>query len=739
MKRERTVLKRFRVVKRVNKKQKNNTKQRDSIGLSDLKNLLTDKKRGLTQVQIFASLNLTLPKDQRKVARSLKGLVKSQEISLSADGRFVLRRESKLEQAIVTRSKPGLMVAGFPIESPPRTLRDGDEIRFRHHEGVAEFIDVVAYSEEPLVGELDIKPRYAVVEILGSKFRGRVSVSGVAQKQRSGDIVSVRIDGEDRHGLTGYVVDTVATAKTTDRASQTLLASLQIPTEWPEEVIAEAEKVPKAVRNIGKRQDLTQTPFVTIDGEDARDFDDAVFCEAIKNGWRLMVAIADVGNYVKAGTALDQEAYKRSTSVYLPDRVIPMLPESLSNEICSLKPGVKRNVLVCDMSIARSGSVREFDFFEAVISSHARLTYDQVADFIVRADGKKMPPLAATLKAENVSLKKAKLELVSDGVKSSVLTLKKLLTAFQKARVKRGGLEFNTSEAGLKLKNGKVVALVPIVRNDAHRMIEEAMIAANVCAAKFIEQKDSQALFRCHVPPSVEKLKFLEQAFSFAGTRFKSGDLTPRKLCAAVDQVNLGDKHWLFEMLVLRSMMQANYQPENAGHFGLGLTHYMHFTSPIRRYPDLIVHRVIKNLLNHKKNQNPSEDWLFAAGEHTSMAERRAEDAERGVKNWLKCEFVEPKVGETMNGVVVAVTEFGLFVELEGYFVQGLLHISNLGRDYFVYHAPSMSLVGEKSGQKFALGDGVQVILEEVQCETGKIDLLLTGQLPTRRSRRSRK
>lgn len=500
-----------------------------------------------------------------------------------------------------------------------------------------------------------------------------------------------------------------------DRAAESTLAALDIPTDWPDAVRDAVGRLPDSVdgERYPQRLDLRQTPLVTIDGQSARDFDDAVFAQERGSGWRLVVAIADVGHYVKVGGALDAEAWTRGTSVYLPDRVIPMLPEALSNHLCSLRPRQARLALVCEMRVDRAGHVTDYSFHEAVIRSWERMTYAQIAAFLT---GEELP--------------------VAKPVARSIRALAGVYEALRQARENRGALDFDTPESLLTLQNGRVSAITPVLRNDAHRLIEEAMIAANVCAARFLERHQRQALYRAHEPPGAEKSEQLLRAFAACGVRWSPGDKSPLALQAALRAVGDRPDRWLFEMLVLRAMQQADYRPERQGHFGLALEAYMHFTSPIRRYPDLVVHRAIKRVLKGRGGQVAGADWLVAAGAQSSMTERRAEDAGRKVDNWLKCDFLAGRIGETFSSVVAGVTDFGLFVDLKGFHVQGLLHISELGADYFQYRPASMSLVGENSGARFTLGDELQVRLTDAQPELGRLDLVLAARPGRRRRRR---
>ena len=422
-----------------------------------------------------------------------------------------------------------------------------------------------------------------------------------------------------------------------------------------------------------------------------------------------MVAIADVAHYVKPGGALDVEAVERGTSVYFPERVIPMLPEALSNGLCSLRPRVERLSLVCDMHISSAGQIKAHEFYEAVIYSHARLTYNQVQDFL--DNGYALPTEQEDAEA----------------VEQSIHHLADLYRALAKARAKRGALELESQEAELKIDGGRVVGVTPIERKMAHQLIEEAMIAANVCAALHLEAAEIPSLYRVHEVPDPDKLEELRQALSYVGVRLAGGVLNPKTLRQALDDLPATVNKRLYGQLALRSLKQAVYKPGNEGHFGLALERYMHFTSPIRRYPDLVVHRAIKATLGSKdaRRKQPSFDELVSLGAYCSQNERRAESAGWLVDGWLKCDYLRDRVGDTFDGMIAGVTEFGLFVEIEGYFVQGLVHISNLGQDYFEYNPRALALVGERSGRRFVLGDKLRVTIVDIDAPKGRIDLRL--------------
>ncbi len=610
---------------------------------------------------------------------------------------------------------------------PTPPVREGDEVTYLAVEQAggsvtAQVIEVLKHSSNPIIGAV-VRSRFGpVVDSLSPGFRGKVQLDELPADINEGDSVSVRVTGSDRFGLRGDVTGVVSRGDVADAAAVTLIASNGIPEDFSLEGLAIADALPSAVQpgRFNSRTDLQALPLVTIDGADARDFDDAVYAEAmVDGGWRLIVAIADVAHYVKSGSALDNDAYERGNSVYLPDRVIPMLPESLSNGLCSLRPNEPRLSLVCDMQITDNGSISSFEFYDAVICSWARLTYSEVNDYYTKSE-------VLPIDKDNAQARKAgrTADATAAGVQSNIDELHEVFYALLQAREERGALEFETRSGVLSLHEGRVKEIREVVRNDAHRLIEEAMISANVCAAKFISSQGAHGLYRVHEPPQASKADVMRDALAYVGLRVRDVPSDPKELATLLAPLAGREDAWLLYSLILRSMSQARYQPENRGHFGLALTDYMHFTSPIRRYPDLIVHRVIKALVHGKRAPLQTMDKLVQAGEHLSSTERRAEDCERSVSNWLKCDFVAPRVGETFAGIVVGVQDFGLFVELDGYYVQGLVHISSLGSDYFNYQPQSLSLVGDRSGRTYSLGDTMDVVLADVQAPQGKLDLI---------------
>jgi len=675
---------------------------------------LNEQGHPMSWRDLVVALDASDSADRRNLRNLLRGMVRSGELHQDHRGAYHpahhLSVASGVRRGVLESSGMTLSFQGLPLERQRgMLLRPGDEVSARVVGEEVHVLEVLARSTRPVVGITRAKGRYPYVESLSPDYRGRVSLVN-PDEAVDGETVSVEILGEERRALSGRIVEHLGAEGGVAQAVVTMINAHGIPTEWDPDVEHQLERLPKKVVP-GKhpnRVSLIDTPLVTIDGASARDFDDAVFAEKRRGGWRLVVAIADVAHYVKPGSDLDVNAAERGNSVYLPDRVIPMLPEVLSNGLCSLNPKVARLAMVCDMKIGRSGKVTGFEFYEAVIRSWQRLTYERVQEFLDEG--------ALDVEPE---------------VCHSLAELHEVYRAFRSARENRGALDFDTHEAALELEDNRVKAIHPVHRLDAHKLIEEAMIAANVCAAEFIERSlgPKMGTYRVHEPPAAEKLEQLKQALAMAGVRLPHGDLTPQGLKAATDQLAGNENRWLYEMMVLRSLMQAVYTPDNKGHFGLGLTRYMHFTSPIRRYADLLVHRTIKAILDGSEPLYDTES-LFEIGMRISATERRAESAGWAVDAWLKCEYVAPRVGETFDGMVMGVTEFGLFVELQGFYVQGLLHISELGSDYFQYQPQSLALVGERSGRRFTLGDRLSVVLVDVVPEEGKLDLRLDPTKP---------
>ena len=531
---------------------------------------------------------------------------------------------------------------------------------------------------------------------------------GGRKKAEPGQIVTVElVEQPTKYAQPiGRIVEVLGNYADPGMEIEIALRKHDLPFEFSAAAKAETRKLPLKVRKADwhGREDLTALPLVTIDGETAKDFDDAVYCERAGRGYRLVVAIADVSHYVAGGGALDQDAFERGNSVYFPRRVIPMLPEKLSNGLCSLNPQVERLAMVADMAISATGAIKSYRFYPAVIWSHARLTYNQVAAALYEQDPAARAELAPLL--------------------PHLENLDKLFRVLLKARAKRGAIDFETSETRMIFDdNGKIAQIVPEVRNDAHRLIEECMLAANVCASDFLAAREHPALYRIHEAPAEDKLAKLREFLKEFGLGLGGGDAPHAKDFAKVlEQIKERPDAQLLQTVMLRSLKQAMYSPDNVGHFGLAYEAYTHFTSPIRRYPDLLVHRGIKAALAGE-TYRPG-DW-DAIGLHCSMTERRADDATRDVVAFLKCFFMQDRVGEEFAGSVSSVVPFGLFVALDDIFVEGLLHISDLGSDYFHYDETRHALMGERSGAQYRLADRVRVQLVRVDMATNKIDFRL--------------
>ncbi len=576
-----------------------------------------------------------------------------------------------------------------------------------------EIVDVLARANRTVVGRLHEERGISFVVAENRRINQDLLIPEDERRgAKAGDVVVVEIveQPSPQREAIARVVEVLGGYTDPGMEIEIALRKHDLPHAFSLAALKQAARLPAEVtdRDRVNRIDLTQLPLVTIDGETAKDFDDAVYCERVGDGFRLIVAIADVSHYVKDGDALDRDARERGTSVYFPRRVIPMLPEALSNELCSLKPKVDRLCMVCEMQISGEGNIRKYKFYPAVMHSRARLTYTQVWGWL--CDPASVPRNAKALQRP-------------------LADLYALFHALKRAREARGAIDFDSVEMELEFDvSGKIVRIVPVVRNDAHKLIEECMLAANVCTAEFLEQHRHPALYRVHEGPTPEKLAALRDFLASCALSISGGD-NPTASDYANLLLRIKDRpdFALLQTVLLRSLQQARYRPDNVGHFGLSYEAYAHFTSPIRRYPDLLVHRAIKAVLARREYKPSGSSWA-ELGVHCSLTERRADDATRDVENWLKCYFMRDRVGETFEGTISGVTSFGIFVTLDGLNIDGLVHVTELGRDYFHFEAARHSLIGERTGRVFQLAGRVRVVVARVDLEATKIDFTLADQ-----------
>ena len=545
---------------------------------------------------------------------------------------------------------------------------------------------------------------------------------GASADAYDGDYVVARVTEPPtaRHPPIGVVEEVLGPRMMPGMEIDVAVRMYELPVAWSDEVESEAAALPDAVRGTDTegREDLCSLGFVTIDGEDARDFDDAVYCESTAGGWRVVVAIADVAAYVHPGTALDEEARLRGNSVYFPDRVIPMLPESLSNGLCSLRPLEERLCLGCELIVTRAGRVHRSRFFEGVIRSRARLTYTAVAAALEHGEADARERLEAEL--------------------PMLETLRDAYVALRRARDARGALDIDLTETRMVLgPDGRVERIEPTARNVAHRIIEECMVAANMAAARFLERHHLPVLFRIHEGPPPDKVEELRAFLDELGLKLGGGDAPePRHFAAVIESAASRPDAGLIQTVLLRSLSQAAYAPGNIGHFGLAHRAYVHFTSPIRRYPDLVAHRAIRHALRRSRpgDFEPAPGSSLAMlGDHCSMTERRADDATRDAVAWLKCEFMLDKLGEEFDATITGVVAFGVFVTLDDVFVEGLVHVSALGPDYYHFDPVRHRLTGERSHRSYRLSDRMRVRLASVDLDERRVDFEPVGREYVRR------
>lgn len=668
------------------------------------------------------------------LARRLNAMCRDGQLHCNRAGEYALAKKIDLVAGVIHGHPDGF---GFLLpdedgddlflaKEEMRRVFHGDKVlarvKGRDRRGRLEgsIVEVTQRNTHDVVGRFVVEDGVSYVEPSNPRLIHSVLIDRAARGNAQADqivVAKVIQQPNRRTAAVGEIVAVLGDASQPGMETEIALRSHGIPHEFPAEVVQQAKNYgakidPKAIKG---RVDLRATPLMTIDGEDARDFDDAVFAEPKGKGWRLLVAIADVAEYVTPGSPLDNEAIERGTSVYFPNRVVPMLPEALSNGLCSLNPKVDRLALVCEMQIDAKGKVTNAKFYEAVICSHARLTYNEVWGALSGEDPRAVKRLAESL--------------------PHLQALYALYQALSAARRRRGTVDFETSEASFMFDaEGRVAGLMTYERNDAHKLIEECMIAANVEAARHLQKQKLAGLYRNHAQPSSERIERLVAFLGGLGIRANfrnevhSSDYQ-KFLKSIADRPDFE----LLQTMLLRSMAQARYEPECEGHFGLALEEYAHFTSPIRRYPDLLVHRAIKALAQGHKaaDYNRQAGDMEQLGKTCSNHERRAEDASRDVQAWLKCEYVQQHLGESFNGTIASVTNFGLFVMLDDLLVEGLVHVSSLSSDYYHYDENRQVLAGERSGREFSIGDKVRVTVAAANPQDRKIDLALENQEPS--------
>ena len=699
--------------------------------------IIRENNAPMSREEILTALSIKSDEQQEAMRRRLRAMENDGQLVFTKRKRYALPEKLDLFKGMVIGHREGygfLQVEGkkedlfIPNHQMQRVMHGdfvlaqpaGLERRGRRE---VRIVRVLESRKKQIVGRFFLENGFSYVVPDDSRIGRDILVPNEHRNgARMGQVVVVELQ-ERSASFTqpvGIITEILGDNMAKGMEVEIALRNHDIPHQFPSAVEKYVKKFTEEVPEEAKkgRVDLRNLPLVTIDGEDARDFDDAVYCEKSGKGWKLWVAIADVSYYVRLRSALDTEAYNRGNSVYFPNRVVPMLPEILSNGLCSLNPQVDRLCMVCEMHISAKGKLTDYRFYEAVMNSHARLTYTKVAA-ILDLDGDE------------------ELRTRYQGLVPHLEELHHLYQALLNARKQRGAIDFETIETKFIFNAmGRIDRIEPVVRNDAHKIIEECMILANIAAANFMEKHKEPALYRIHATPSEEKLTSFRAFLSECGLSLEGGmKPTTKDYAKLLEQVKDRPDHGLIQTMLLRSLSQAVYHADNIGHFGLALEEYAHFTSPIRRYPDLTLHRGIKYLLAKEKGAKRkttdtggyhySFDEMDLLGDHCSMTERRADDATREVADWLKCEYMQDHVGAEFSGVISSVTGFGLFVRLDDLFIDGLVHISTLDNDYYQFDAAKQRLIGENSGMIYRLGDKVKIRVVAVHLEQKMVDFSL--------------
>ena len=674
------------------------------------------QKRPKSKRQLFELLSI---EDEQKKAfeRRLRAMVRDKQLSCNKNGVYRPFSNRGLISGTVIANPKGF---GFvSLDKGGKDLRlssqqmklvfHGDKVKVRllNRKLDAEIVQVTQ-TVKTLVGRLHINQDECYVVVDDRRIKHEIDIVELIEGCADNQVVVVEVLNSPtlEKNASGRITSIIGNYLDEGVEVDSAIHRHEIPAIFGDKALEESAKLPSKVLTKDKkgRVDITHLELVTIDGEDSRDFDDAVYAIPSKNGWKLMVAIADVSHYVKEGSQLDAESLERGNSVYFPHRVVPMLPESISNGLCSLNPELERLCMVCEMEIDSLGSLLEYKFYSAVMLSHARLTYTEVNEML-----------------EN---KKSKLRKKYKKIENNIDFLYGLYQTLRISRQKRGVMDFDRIESQILFDDqGKIENIVARKRNDAHRLIEECMLMANQAAAKYLQKENEDFLYRVHPKPTPEKVEITRQFLTAIDLRLDGG-LEPESsdFAKLLKNASGREDENIIKTVVLRTMKQATYTPNNEGHFGLAFEDYAHFTSPIRRYPDLLVHRAIKRALSNKHRERSNK--MVELGAHLSMTERRADDASRDVEQWLKCEYMRDKVGESFNGVISGVAGFGLFVELTEIFVEGLISVRDLKEDYFIYDDVHHQLKGQRGGRIYRLGDLIKVKVASVNLDDRKIEFV---------------
>ncbi len=691
---------------------------------------LKEYGRPMSRNQLIDSLCVEETSKQEAVGFRLRAMLRDGQLMQDRRGRFCLLARLNLQRGTIQAHPDGF---GFfiPDDGSPDMVLSAKEMRSAMHgdvvlayqagqdrrgrpEGIVH--EVVEHAHASVVGRFFSEHGVSFVVPDSKRLTQDISIPPESTlNATNGQIVLVELLAfpSKRTQAIGKVIHILGEHMAPGMEIEVSILAHGLPSKWPDDIAAAVSKIPQRVEpdQLAERTDVRELPFVTIDGEDAKDFDDAVYCYPKPNGgYQLYVAIADVSHYVPVGSPLDSEASRRGNSVYFPGKVVPMLPEALSNGICSLNPHVDRLCMVVEMAISDEGKLTRSNFYRAVMHSQARLTYTQVSDYLLAGHADGLP------------------EKIFPMLKS----LHNLYTILLKTRKARGAMDFDTTETRIDFdENKKIKCIVPVIRNDAHRLIEECMLMANVATARFLEKARIPTLYRVHSAPEEDKVIALRQFLGELGLQLGGGKKpTPKEFQRTLASIGERPEKHLIETVMLRSLKQAQYIQANDGHFGLAYSAYTHFTSPIRRYPDLLIHRAVGHILDH----NPVETFVYSEedmsrlGKHCSSTERRADEATREVVSWLKCEYMQDKLGQVFRGTISAVTGFGIFVELDEIYVEGLVHVTSLKNDYYTFDAAKHRLVGERGGTVYRLGDNITILVARVDLDERKIDFVLAEE-----------